>query len=341
MPLDSVIPTVTNWGDALLVSVTGALMALLSFIPALIGALIIVIIGWVLSGILARVVETVLNKVGFEHAAERTGITGVISRSGAGTMRASHVIAELVKWFVRLIFLEIAAQALHLTAVNTLLNSIVLFIPNLVVALIIVLVGVLAAQFIGRLVRGGLSKANFANANVVGTVAEYGIIGLAVVTALNQIGVATVIVTILFAGIVGALALAAGLAFGLGGRDTAAEIWESSYQQSQQAAQQLARSSSGSSDGGRGNGGTGGGGGGLRVPVTTNPQTSRPTTSSTSSSSSAEWRTLVTVKLREARQALPETPECQRLARAIDEMVMRMERPAVSQQVEVSHQATL
>jgi Conserved TM helix len=339
MPLDSVIPTVTNWGEALLVSITGALIALLSFIPAIIGAVIILIIGWVLSGILARVVETLLNKVGFEHAAERTGITGVISRSGAGTMRASHVIAELVKWFFRLIFLEIAAQALHLTAVTTLLNSIVLFIPNLVVALIIVLVGVLAAQFIGRLVRGGLSQANFSNANLFGTIAEYGIIGLAVVTALNQIGVATMIVTILFAGIVGALALAAGLAFGLGGRETAAEIWQSTYESSQQAAQQLARTSSGS--GGRGNGGSSGGGG-LRVPVASNPPTVRPpSTSSMSSSTSAEWRTLVTVKLREARQGIPQTPEGQRLAGAIDEMIVRMERPVVSQRVDVSPHATL
>ncbi|MDQ6882660.1 MAG: small-conductance mechanosensitive ion channel [Candidatus Dormibacteraeota bacterium] len=342
MPLDSVIPTVTNWGDALLVSITGALIALLSFIPALIGAVIILIIGWVLSGILARVVETVLNKVGFEHAAERTGITGVISRSGAGTMRASHVIAELVKWFVRLIFIEIAAQALHLTAVTTLVNSIILFIPNLVVALIIVLVGVLAAQFIGRLVRGGLSQANFSNANLLGSIAEYGIIGLAVVTALNQIGIATIIVTILFAGIVGALALAAGLAFGLGGRETAAEIWESSYQQTQQAAQQLARSSSGSNDGGRGNSGPSGGGGSLRVPVTSsNPQPTRPSTSSMSGVSGPEWRTLVTVKLRDARQALPQTPEGERLGRAIDDMITRMERPSASQRVEVSPQATM
>ena len=85
MPLDSVVPTVTNWGEALLVSITGALIALLSFIPAIIGAVIILIIGWVLSGILARVVETLLNKVGFEHAAERTGITGVISPPGIAT----------------------------------------------------------------------------------------------------------------------------------------------------------------------------------------------------------------------------------------------------------------
>lgn len=255
MLLDNVIPSVSNWGQAFLVSITGALMTLLAFLPALIGALILVAIGWWLASIIARVVEGLLNRVGFEHAAERTGISGFISRTGSGTMRASHVIALLVKWFIRLIFLELAAQALHLTAVTALLNSIVLFIPNLVVALIIVLVGVLAAQFVGRLLRGSLSQAGFANAGVLSTVAEYGIIALAVITALTQIGIASMIVTILFAGVVFGLALAAGLAFGLGGRDTAAEIWQQTYESSQQAARQMGQGGPGSGNGGSGDGG--------------------------------------------------------------------------------------
>jgi len=233
------IQNVSNWGDAILVSVTGALVAFLSFIPALIGALVLLVIGWWIAAIVARLVERLLNRVGFEHAAERTGITGFIGGTGAGQMRATHVIGQLVKWFIRLIFLEMAAQALHLTAVTTLLNSIVLFIPNLIVALIIVLVGVLLAQFVGRLLRGSLVKAGMANANVLAAVAEYGIIGLALVTAPSQIGIAAIIVTILFSGVVGSLALAAGLAFGLGGRETAAEIWQPSYETTPQAVMQL------------------------------------------------------------------------------------------------------
>ena len=331
MLLDNVIPTVSNWGQAFLVSITGALMTLLAFLPALIGALILVAIGWWLASIIARVVEGLLNRVGFEHAAERTGISGFISRTGSGTMRASHVIALLVKWFIRLIFLELAAQALHLTAVTALLNSIVLFIPNLVVALIIVLVGVLAAQFVGRLLRGSLSQAGFANAGVLSAVAEYGIIALAVITALTQIGIASTIVTILFAGVVFGLALAAGLAFGLGGRETAAEIWQQTYESSQQAARQMGQGGGS----GRGNGGTGDGG--VRLPQGAGQASYRQSTTT----SGTGWRTLVSVKLQEAKQSVPSNAEGQRIARTIDDVIGRLERPASGQAFEVSHQPTL
>jgi len=311
------IPTVTNWGEAVLVSITAALMALLSFLPALIGALILVIIGWWLGSVLGRVVEGLLNRVGFEHAMDRTGVTGFISRTGAGTMRTSHVIGEIVKWFVRLIFLELAAQALHLTAVTTLLNGIVLWIPNLVVALIIVLLGFVLAQFVGRVLRSTLSRSGMRNGDIMATIAEYGIIGLAVVTALNQIGVATTIITILFGGIVLALALAAGLAFGLGGRETAAEIWSQSYEGTRQAARQM-------SDG-SGNGGGGSGNGGARVqrPVETGYRSQ--------AMSGPGWRTLVSVKLREARQAVSDGPDGQRVARLIEDVMARVERPALTQ----------
>ncbi len=314
------IPTVTNWGEAVLVSITAALMALLSFLPALIGAVILVIIGWWLGSVLGRVVEGLLNRVGFEHAMERTGVTGFISRTGAGTMRTSHLIGEIAKWFVRLIFLELAAQALHLTAVTTLLNSIVLWIPNLVVALIIVLLGFVLAQFVGRVLRGALSRSGMGNADILATIAEYGIIGLAVVTALNQIGVATTIITILFGGIVLALALAAGLAFGLGGRETAAEIWSQSYEGTRKAARQMG---DGSGNGGGYGGGSGNGGARVQRPVETGYRSQ--------AMSGPGWRTLVSVKLREARQAVPDGPDGQRVARLLDDVMARIERPSVAQ----------
>jgi hypothetical protein len=312
---------------------------LLSFLPALIGALLLIAIGWWIAGILGRLVESSLNRIGFEHAAERTGISGFLSRTGSSPLRASHVVGQLAKWFVRLIFLELAAQALHLSAVTTLLNSIVLFIPNLVVALVIVLVGLLAAQFVARLIRGSASRAGMSNGNILGAVAEYGIIGLAVVTALGQIGVATIIVTILFAGVAGALALAAGLAFGLGGRDTAAEIWDRSYASSQQAARRLGQVSEPRTGGNGGPGGgrsSSGGGGGVRVPAAP----AQPMMPRSTSMSGPEWRTLVTVKLREARAALPDTDEARRFSRIIDDTISRLQRPAATRS-DISHQPVL
>lgn len=332
-----VVQNVHNWGDAVVTSVAGALMAFLSFIPSLIGALLLILIGWWVAGIVARLVEQLLNRVGFEHAAERTGITGFISRTGAGTTRASHVIGLLVKWFIRLIFLELAVQALHLTAISTLLNSIVLWIPNLVVALIIIMLGVLVAQFAGRVLRGSLSSAGMSSAGLLATVAEYAIIGLALIIALSQIGVASIIVTILFAGVVGALALAAGLAFGLGGRETAAQLWQQSYEGSREAVKQLAQAAASKPSGNGGSGGnSGSGGGGLRTGGATAVAT---TASRPSSMSGPGWRTIVSTKLREARESLPDGPEGQRVGRAIDDVIARLEQPSV--RTPVSNQPVL
>jgi Conserved TM helix len=233
------LPVVTNLVEAVYVSVASALSALLSFIPALIGALIILLIGWVLAGILARLVRGLLERIGFERAAERTGVTAFLGRTGWRQPSASHLLGELVKWFIRLIFLEAAATAIHLTAVTDIINRLVLFIPNLIVALLVLMVGALVARLVAGLVRGAAGEAGFANANLLGTLAQVTILGFAVIVAVNQIGIATSIVNTLFTALVGALALAFGLAFGLGGRDIAARIWAQWYQMGQEMGPRL------------------------------------------------------------------------------------------------------
>ncbi|MDQ6722373.1 MAG: small-conductance mechanosensitive ion channel [Candidatus Dormibacteraeota bacterium] len=213
--------------QSLLVSLTAAFTAVLTFIPALIGALIILVIGWFLSGVIGRVVTTLLQKIGFEKAANTTGVSRFVGMTGAGKgMTASRILGELVKWFIRLIFIELAAEALHLSAITTLVNSIILFIPNLIVALVVVMIGVLVANLIAGLVRGGAAEAGFKSPNLLASVARYAIIGFAVLVALNQIGIAATLVNTLFIGLVGAVALAVGLAFGLGGREVASQVWE-------------------------------------------------------------------------------------------------------------------
>ena len=233
------MPVVTNWLQALMVSIAGALMTFLSFLPALIGAIVIVVVGWILSGFVARLVTQLLERVGFERAAERTGVTGFISRTGARDTRASWVIGELVKWFIRLIFLEAAASAIHLTAVTDIINRIVLFIPNLVVALLVLMVGALLARFVGDLIRGSASEMGFGNPNLLASIARVAIIAFAVIVAVNQIGIAATIVNTLFMAIVFALALAVGLAFGLGGRDTASQMWQRWYVRGQEMAPRM------------------------------------------------------------------------------------------------------
>lgn len=238
-----VVPTVTNFFEAVMVSLAAALMTLLSFIPALIGAVILLIVGWILSGFAARVVTALLQRVGFETAASRTGVTNFMHRTGARQMTASSVMGEIVKWFIRLIFIEAAAQAVHLEAVTQVINRVILFIPNLVVALVVVMIGMLIANFVAGLVRGAASEASLGSPNLLAAVAKYAIMAFAVIVAVNQVGIASTLVNTLFMAVVGAIALAIGLAFGLGGRDVARDMTSSWYMSGRQSSAQLQQQS--------------------------------------------------------------------------------------------------
>lgn len=234
-----VVPTVTNFFQAVMVSLAAGMMAILSFIPALIGAVIVLIVGWIVSDFIGGLCVRILERVGFENAAQRTGIAGFMGRTGMRDPRASVVLAELVKWFIRLIFLEAAAQAVHLQAVVQVINQIVLFIPNLVVALIVLMIGVMIGRLVAGIVRGAASEAGFANPNLMGGVAQYAIVVFAVIVAVNQVGIAASLVNALFMAFVGAFALALGLAFGLGGRDVAGRMWQNAYERGRNAAPKL------------------------------------------------------------------------------------------------------
>jgi hypothetical protein len=243
------IPAVSNWFEAVVVSITAALVNLLSFIPALVGAIVILILGWIVAAALARLVTTVLQRVGFETAAERTGVTGFLERTGARGWTASRVLGELVKWTIRLVFLEAAASALHLDAVTELINRVVLFVPNLVVALVVLMVGALLARLLAGIVRGATAEAGFSNPHLMGRIAQTAVLAFAVVVAVSQIGIATAIVNTLFTAAVGAVALAAALAFGLGGREVAGEICRQWYQRGRAASSRLPQRAGAVSDG--------------------------------------------------------------------------------------------
>jgi hypothetical protein len=227
--------TVQDWGNAVYVAITQALTNFIAAIPAIIGALLILLIGWILSNILARVVDEVLERLGADRLFAEHGGREMYSQAGT-TIVPSDVAALLVKWVVRLIFIVAAANVLGLTQVSTLLNQVLLWLPNLFVAAVILLVAPLIGRFLRRLIEVGAGQMGFSNASLLGRLAEVAVIAFAVVIAINQIGIAANLVNILFIGVVGAISLAFGLAFGLGGRDVASQLTQQWYSQSQQAA---------------------------------------------------------------------------------------------------------
>lgn len=230
----------TNWGDALITSFAAALAMFLGAIPRIIGFAVILVIGWIVASLLAAVVAKVLRAVRFNDLAQRAGLTSFVHSMGVYS-DASGLIANIAKWFVRLIALVVAFDALGLPAVSQVLQQLLLWLPNLVVALVILVLAGLAANAVSSLVRGATSEAGFSNPGLLATVARFAIWAFAIVVAINQLGIATTLVNTLFMGLVAALALAFGLAFGLGGRDTAARIVSGWYEQSADTSRRLAR----------------------------------------------------------------------------------------------------
>src|SRR5919202_1817728 len=229
---------VTDWGTALITSLTAALALFLAAIPKVIGFLVILIIGWIIASALAAVVSRLLRAVRFNDLSQRAGLTGFVRQMGMET-DASGFVATIAKWFVRMIVLVTAFDALGLPAVSQVLQQLLLWLPNLIVALLALVIGGLAANALTRLVRGATAESGLGNPQLLASVARVAVWAFALVIAVNQIGVAATLVNTLFMAVVGGLALALGLAFGLGGRETDADIVRGWYARGQQAAPKM------------------------------------------------------------------------------------------------------
>src|SRR5918999_2048142 len=228
---------IQDWGDAVFASVSNALNTFLSAIPQVIGALLIIIIGWLIASAVAGLVTRLLRRAGADRLMATHGSTVYGQRSTQ--FKPSTIVAEIVKWIVRFVFLVAAANVLGMTQVSQLLNQVLLWIPNLLVAAVILLVAPVIARFVRGAIEVGAGQMGFSNAPLLGRVAEIAIVAFAVIVAINQIGIAANLVNILFIGLVAALAIAFGLAFGLGGRDVAAEITRGWYDSSRETAERV------------------------------------------------------------------------------------------------------
>ncbi|TME95565.1 MAG: hypothetical protein E6I40_05000 [Chloroflexi bacterium] len=214
---------ITDLPAALLTGLAAGIAALLSAIPVILGALIVLVLGWIITGALAGLVRRGLRAIKVDAMAERVGVTGFLRRAQIKT-DTSGLVAGVVKWYLRLIVILMAADTVHLTTVSTIVNQVLAFIPSLIVAVLILGAFSWLASRARALVTGALEP-SMPNASTIGFLAYAATLGFGVIAAATQIGVATAIIDILFTGIVAGLALAFGLAFGLGGREEAAQIW--------------------------------------------------------------------------------------------------------------------
>ncbi len=217
------IAPITDFGTAVITGLAAALATFMTALPSVLGAVLLLIIGWIVAGFIGGLLSKFLRTIRIDDLAERSGIAGFLRRARVQA-DAAGVIGGLVKWYVRLVFLLLAANAVGLTAVSGIVNQVLAFIPNLLVAILILGVFSWLATTAKNLVVGAVESARMSNANMLGTLTFVTILAFGIIAAANQIGIAATLINTLFIGVVGALALAFGLAFGLGGREEAAQL---------------------------------------------------------------------------------------------------------------------
>ncbi|MFN2452178.1 MAG: hypothetical protein ABR541_07490 [Candidatus Dormibacteria bacterium] len=226
--------TIHNAGEAVLVGL-GTLFAAL---PRIVGALLILVIGWLIAGLLAKLVAKVLDKVGADRVTQRAGIDSFFQRAGVQNASAGTIIAFLVKWYIRLIVLSLAITTLGITGIEAIFAGIIGYVPVLIVAVLIIAIGAFVAKLAGEAVKDFARGANVGSPQLLGTVTQFTVLAFFVVGALQQAHIMETLVNELVITVLAIVAGASILAFGLGGREHAAKLLGSAYDKGQQTAQQ-------------------------------------------------------------------------------------------------------
>jgi len=211
---------VQTWGDTVVASLQGLWGTVLGFLPALVAALVVVIVGWVIAAALGRVVWQIVAAVHVDQLLERLNFKKPLERAGL-KLNTGKFLGELVKWFLILVFVMAAADILGLAEVTSFLQLVIAYIPNIIVATLILLAGAAFATFLYKLVRASADTAGLASAGFVASVAKWTVLVFAMFAALDQLGVARTFIMTVLQGFVAMLAIAGGLAFGLGGQNAA------------------------------------------------------------------------------------------------------------------------
>jgi hypothetical protein len=228
LPQDS-----SNFGDRLQSSFSQVFGQL---VPALLGALVILFAGYLLAKVLEKITERLLRRIRLNHLLERGGVIQAVERSGTH-VNPTRVIANLVFWLVMFTVILLAANALGLQSLANVVSTLVGYIPSVIAAIVIILVGIVLGGFVGGLIQASAGALHGGRA--LARVGRGGVILLAVFMALQELGIATDIVTTAFALLFGAIALAMALAFGLGNRELAAEVTREWYERWRQEREEL------------------------------------------------------------------------------------------------------
>ena len=201
------------------------LTRIMAYLPVLLGALVILIVGWFVAKAIKRLVDWLLKVTRFDTLADKTGISEVL-RKGDLKISAREVISGLVYWLIILMVLVMTVDALGLPKSSDILAGLFAYVPKVIAALLVLVVAMFLASFVSGIVQTAAGNANLPSPEIFAGISRWAIIIFAVTISLGELGIGTLLVTTTFNIILGGVCLALALAFGLGGKDTAARYLE-------------------------------------------------------------------------------------------------------------------
>lgn len=215
----------TTWADVVANSLANLWLGIASFLPNLFGALVILLVGLIVAAALGTVVEKILDAIKIDQMLAKVGIDTHVTRGGL-RLRAAYFAGQIVRWFFVVVFVLAAADTLQLYALTSFLRDVLSYLPNVIVAALILVASLAIANIVARIIAASVAASRLQGAGFLSTIAWWAIVIFGVFAALLQLNVAAAIVQTLVTGVIAMLALAGGLAFGLGGRDYAAHLLE-------------------------------------------------------------------------------------------------------------------
>jgi hypothetical protein len=215
--------TAQNWTEVTVNSLQGLWVSVINFLPSLIGALVILIIGLIVAAIVRAIVQKIIDAIKVDALLRKVGLGPHFERGGL-QINSGKFVGLLVYWFLIIVFVLAAADILQLWGLSAFLQSVVFYLPNIIVAVLIMLAAVVLANFLRSLVKSSVASARLHGAKFLGSLTWWVVIVFGFLAALIQLGIATVIINTLVTGLIAMLALAGGIAFGLGGKDYASHL---------------------------------------------------------------------------------------------------------------------
>ena len=212
-----------TWNEIIITSFQNVWLQVASFLPKLIAALIIFIVGLMIAVAIGKLIRLVVKNLKIDALLEKLGVMAFFEK-GEIQFSFAALLSWLVKWFLIVVFLIAAAESLGLSQITEFLNKVVAYFPNVIVAVVILMIGIVLGSFVQNWFKKFLEASKVKTSQFLAGAAKWVIVIFSVFAALNQLQIATSLINTLFTGFVAMMTIAGGLAFGLGGKDWAAKL---------------------------------------------------------------------------------------------------------------------